>query len=355
MPSTRTTSGGARVILADEEEEQDAGTTIGLDWDQRDGHDLIVVGHGRIAKPKHSWLVAPEAVLSPADVDSLAAAVRDPQRCCANSPERINVATAAASSFDRYLYEPDPAVSLEIDDEHAYALVEALLIGERAATEDYRAWLRPAAQPHGCHIASVRFIDDSSRDENQLLQELHAFPLPPDERKKILAAYHVRPRYIDVRVESDGPMTVGTLLDAGRDVHALLHALRGGPLEATSAANLLRARRPHLLIDLAESEWFEAKRKPYQLDAPETRAATAAKIELAQDVARFANGHRAALLVIGLGTTRRDGSDVVDSVTPVTLRSLSPQRYRDVLDERIYPAVEGLTIEQVDLGVGRGC
>jgi hypothetical protein len=60
----------------------------------RADHDLLVVGHGRIVKPKHGCLVAPESVLSAADVDSLGAAARDPRRCCAEIPEHIYVATS---------------------------------------------------------------------------------------------------------------------------------------------------------------------------------------------------------------------------------------------------------------------
>lgn len=55
-------------------------------------HDLRVLGHGVINKPKHRCFGAPVAIVGAADVDSLAAAVRDPQRCCAELPELILVA-----------------------------------------------------------------------------------------------------------------------------------------------------------------------------------------------------------------------------------------------------------------------
>jgi hypothetical protein len=337
-------SGGALVILGLDEP----------DAEEKEGtHDLVVVGHGRIVKPKHGFLVAPQSVLGPADVESLGAAARDPRRCCADQPEHIDVAMADPRSFDEYLYEAD-TVSLEIDQKHVHAIVTMLLIGERAAAADYQAWLQPAAQAHSCRIASVRFIDDEGEDEVHQLQEFQEWQFPPGGLEEFLAAYRDRPRFVEVRVESARPMTVGSLLKAGRDVHALLLALRGGPLDVTSAANLLRAGRPHLLVGLQENDWFEVKSKPYELDAPNSRAETVAKIELAQAVARFANGDRAALLVIGLRSTRRDGSDVVDAVTPAKLTSLHSQRYRDVLDERIYPAVEGLAVHQVDLGTGKG-
>jgi hypothetical protein len=226
-------SDGALVLLAGDEDEG------GL-------HDLVVVGHGRIVKPKHRYLVAPESVLWPADVESLGAAARDPRRCCANQPEHINISTADPGSFDEYLYEADP-VSLEIDDEHVYALATMLLIGERAAAADYLAWLQPAAQMHSCRIASVRFTDEEGEDESRRIQEFQEWQFPSGELEEFIAAYRGRPRFVEVRVEPARPMTVGSLLTAGRDVHALLLALRGGPLDVTSAANLLRAGRPHLL------------------------------------------------------------------------------------------------------------
>jgi hypothetical protein len=254
-------SGGALVIL--EGDEPDA------DEEEGAGHDLVVVGHGRIVKPKHGILVAPESVLWPADVESLGTAARDPRRCCANDPEHINVSIGDPGSFDEYLYEADPVI-LEIDHEHVYAVAQVLLIGERAAAADYLTWLQPAAQMHGCRIASVRFIDGYGEDENRQVQEYKEFPVPTEHLAEILTDYLARPRYAEVRVEPDRPMTVGTLLTAGRDVHALLLALRGGPLDVTSAANLLRAGRPHLLVGLQESDWFEVKSQPYELDAPDS-------------------------------------------------------------------------------------
>jgi hypothetical protein len=176
--------GGALVILGRDEP----------DAEEKEGtHDLVVVGHGRIVKPKHGVLVAPESVLWPADVESLGAAARDQRRCCANQPEHIDITTGDPRSFDEYLYEADP-VTLEIDHKHVYALATMLLIGERAAAADYMAWLEPAAQTHGCRIASIRFTDDSGEDEDRQLQEIQEWPFPPEELEEFLAAYRDRPR-----------------------------------------------------------------------------------------------------------------------------------------------------------------
>jgi hypothetical protein len=60
------------------------------------------------------------------------------------------------------------------------------------------------------------------------------------------------------------------------------------------------------------------------------------------------------VLVIGLLSTKRDGVDVVESVQPASLSALSPERHRALIDERVYPAIEGLTIDRVDLGSNEG-
>ena len=83
-------------------------------------------------------------------------------------------------------------------------------------------------------------------------------------------------------------------------------------------------------------------------------AGTRAKIELAQDVARFANGTCDAMLVIGFDETRAAGSTQLGHVRPVPLSDLDIDRYRNAIDERVVPPVDGLTIERVDLGKGFG-
>jgi hypothetical protein len=319
------------------------------------GHDLVVVGHGRLAKPKHRSFVAPEAVVAAADIASLADAIRNPDRCCFQLPEMVCIALAEPTTFNEEMYEADP-VHLEIDDNSVFAVCGALLFGQRLAIAEYELALAAAAKAHDCRIASVRLLDqygDDDEAQEQRFKEYGQF-LPADELRTLRDAHRSAPRYAEVRVEAKTGSTVRTLLSAGRDVHALLQALRGGVLEATSTANLLRAGRPQLVVGLPESHWFEAKSTAYPIDPRNGQASEGAKIELAQDVARFANGDCAALLVIGLRTARQSGIDVVVAPSPVKLGTIQPQQYRDVIDARVYPSISGLTIEQIDLGNGKG-
>ena len=50
------------------------------------GHQLLVIGHGRIVAPKHEVFVVPEAVISTADIVSLHEALLDDRRCCGSLP-----------------------------------------------------------------------------------------------------------------------------------------------------------------------------------------------------------------------------------------------------------------------------
>jgi hypothetical protein len=93
-------------------------------------------------------------------------------------------------------------------------------------------------------------------------------------------------------------------INLGWDVLSLLSRVGDRDLTAESALDLLRAGRPDLLIGLVESPWLEAKSLAYDLSADHSR------IELAQDVARFANSDEAGLLVIGLRTRKKSGRDL---------------------------------------------
>jgi len=69
-----------------------------------------------------------------------------------------------------------------------------------------------------------------------------------------------------------------------------------------------------------------------------------AKIELAQDVARFANSDVDAVLVIGYRETG-GGDNEIGSLTPVADQYLNPTQIREVLDARIVPPLDGLVVE----------
>jgi hypothetical protein len=152
-----------------------------------------------------------------------------------------------------------------------------------------------------------------------------------------------------VRVLFDPPraITVAQLLKISDGLSSALDLIDLGGLTFDRALDLLLDGRAEALIGYPENEWLEVKAYPYPLDTD------AGKIELAQDVVRFANGNNAALLVIGLRTKRQNGVDIIDKVVPAPSIQLSAQRYRAVLNGRIYPPLVGLNIHTVPVAVGQ--
>jgi hypothetical protein len=101
----------------------------------------------------------------------------------------------------------------------------------------------------------------------------------------------------------------------------------------------LRSGRPDLLLGLYESGWLECKSQGYDLKVHSHR------IELAQDVARFANSERGGLLVLGLKTKKDSAGDRIVSVHPLpTPRTAS---YHKALDSLLFPPIEALNVEAV--------
>lgn len=346
-PAEGTNSGGARVELDwDEERIPEKGEANG-----RAGHRLVVVGHGEIVNQRKGPLVGPRETVGEADLESLVSATRDQRRCCSSLPEAIVLAPEEKELFDKELFEPLP-FHLEIGEDYVHVTMTVLTPQPVASKDDYRTLLRKATEPYGCRVESVRFTDGYGFEPEDIVA---LYPDdPPEEKVAILAQEHSRPRLVEVLVAPKGPMKAADLLAAGDDAHTLLTALCGRSVDSPhTAAKLIRAGLPHLLIGRPESEWLEVKSQPYNLDAPRPLA-TAQKFELAQDVARFANGDNDAVLIIGMSSTKIDGLDVVKSVRPAKLLTLSPERYQKIIDERVYPTIEGLKVERVDLGNDKG-
>ena len=93
----------------------------------------------------------------------------------------------------------------------------------------------------------------------------------------------------------------------------------------------------------------------YNIDAgPSKTAKDRHKIELAQDVARFANGETDAVLAIGYKEAKIADRIEISGVAPVKLARFNAAQYQAVLDERIVPPLVGLVVEQVEIGDGKG-
>jgi hypothetical protein len=98
--------------------------------------------------------------------------------------------------------------------------------------------------------------------------------------------------YLGVEVELVSEGRTGQYArDLGREVSALVGAVRGGPLNAAASVDIVRAGLADALVGQRETRWLDGKGEPYWLGDD------AANLEFAKDVAAFANTPVGGLIV----------------------------------------------------------
>jgi hypothetical protein len=339
-----TASGGA-IVIVDLDDDGYAESVGG--WS---GHQLLVVGHGRIVAPKHEVFVVPEAVISTADIASLHAAMLDDRRCCGSlpgKPEYIHIALENDPHFHARS-SPRDQVRLMVDADDVFVVIDTTTRREPPwSTAELARLLEPAAEPHGCAVAvtyTVDGLDPEAQDD---------MPLSPGEWEQWREGIRSEPHDIRIEVSAEGDSTMAPLLAAGRDVAALLVAYERGEIDVIGARHLIRAGKARLLAGLIESAWLEVKGGPYQLNAQGPVSVKSA-IELAQDVARFANGDCDAILLVGFKEKKYGKASRLDRLAPVPFADIDPERHRSVIDAHVVPPVDGLLVERIDMGSGQG-
>lgn len=343
---TSTASGGA-IVIVDLDDDGGYADSVG---GYGPGHQLHVVGYGRIVAPKHEVFVAPEGVISAADIASLHAAMLDDRRCCRSlpdEPEYIHIALEDDPHFHARS-SPRDRLRLKVDADGVVAVIRTTTRREPPwPAAELARLLTPAAEPHGCAVTVTYTVDGIDPDAPDDI------PFLPGEREEWRERIRLEPHEIRVTVSAQGDATVAPLLAAGRDAAALLIAYERGEVDVAGARHLVRAGKAHLMAGLSEDEWLDVKSSPYQINAQEP-ACTRSKIELAQDVARFANGDCDAILVIGFREKKEGKTTRLANLTPVPLSDVDPDQYRAVIDGRIIPPVDGLLVERIDMGNGQG-
>jgi hypothetical protein len=109
----------------------------------------------------------------------------------------------------------------------------------------------------------------------------------------------------------------------------------------------VQSGRADALLGKPESEVLDVKSMAYDLkNVDEARW----KLELAQDVAQFANAAMGGLLLLGYRTKRIDGLDIIQKITPVQHKDSRLQAYGDTLKSRVHPPISGLRIGSVPVG-----
>lgn len=305
--------------------------------------DIIVDGVGTVAREKFSALRATERVLAAADMNSLAAAIRNPDRYQFDLPDVIQI-VLGGEDHDPFLFPADE-VYISVDEQRISAAFDLMILpGTRLPDDDYRRLLQPSLAALGCRVAELEFAlwDGSLEKEADWIDWTD-----PDEISELLT----EARQLCVHVVGG---SVANIIRGARQARALLTAVADRPLNAQAAAQLVRAGLLETVVGLRESEWLEVKSDGYHLGAGSSADKARQKLELAQDVARFANGDTEAVLIVGYRTINApDVGEVIDKVTPVKVIETNAEQHQKVIDAHVYPTVESLRVDQVLLGEGR--
>ena len=306
----------------------------------RSRHLGIDKGSREIYRVKHGPLVAAESELRTANVGSLGRAI------AGNGFGTVLIVDRAAPPIDEGVLDIDARYHLDLRDEVLVAVVTERYSTQPPQTpEEFAGSLSRVAEAYGCRIVDVSFALPGGSTPEEMLADW-----PADEewavdfRAETIENLASRAHDVNVQVATENSRAVATLADGAAAISDFLKATRGGPLNAAGVLNLLRGGHFSLLIGEAESEYLEVKAAMHPIWVGGTPGEKA-KIELAQDVARFANGDVDAILVIGYRETSGRGNEI-GSLTPIGDRYLDIAQINEVLDARIVPPVDGLVIEK---------
>jgi hypothetical protein len=150
-----------------------------------------------------------------------------------------------------------------------------------------------------------------------------------------------------VQLEVDSRTSGDELLTIAREAAALSKATAGGGLSLARSADLVKGGLIRPLLGQPECAWLDGKVAPYRLTTvPE-------KLELAKDVAAFANAE-GGLIVVGVKTERGTDGDLLVDESRFPLELMGVQQCRDIVRDRVFPAVAGMDVGSRELEDGRG-
>ena len=142
--------------------------------------------------------------------------------------------------------------------------------------------------------------------------------------------------------------TLDQLYGIGESATTLFDAASTGQMTRETVADLILGGRPDLLIGSPEGAWLDVKSHHYDLTT------NLGKISLAESVSRFANSEEGGIVVIGMDTKRIPGGEIIRSVRPVPFDTATIRRYRQVIENRIFPFPDGLKIQTTETRAGHG-
>lgn len=195
------------------------------------------------------------------------------------------------------------------------------------------------------------YVDDDQELAN-LTRRLIA-PVLQRHRATMLAVEHNGshvgeppvPTMITIKPQIRG-RTLEQLYRMGRDIAAVVDAASGGEFTRRPTLDLLRAGNAAALIGQPEGHWLDVKKMLYDVGQ------LAGKISLAQAAARFANSD-GGIVIFGMGTRKAGSGEVIANLHPVPTDGHTVRRYRQALEQHLYPLPAGLEVEIVAASGGQ--
>ncbi len=315
--------------------------------------ELVIGPHlGDIQYVDHWYMVSLADHISQARLSSIAAAVQCGRQNSEVWPDRIYIHNGEGP-INHDLMDLDERTYLEINSSRISAYVEERY-GERPpiSRAAYREMVDSLASNYECHVLDIGYFDVSGtpiREDGTLPAGFVVEGIEEaDDEDYYAGMVHV----VGITLVADDlDELAGRLIDCGRAIHDYLAAIRGGPLDANKIMSVLRGGHTDVLIGMQESAYLEVKSSQYNLNAP-GQIAERQKIELSQDVARFANGDTDAIIVIGYMEEKSKTGSRISKCSPINLDAADLGQYRAILDSKVVPSITGLVIETVQIDPG---
>lgn len=314
-------------------------------------HASLTIGttESAIQYPKNDYAVSLAKHISRARLSGIAAAIRSNKANSDIWPERIYI-HKGDGPINEFLLDLDERTHLEIDDSRIFARVEERYPGRpKTSRVEYRDMLAKLARKYECQILDIEYHDICGYPIKEGVSEAEL-----DELDDNGNWYDDEVHIVDIQLSAyDEDSAAGRLIACGQAIHDYLTAIRGGKFDARMIVELLRGGHVNLISGNSEGPHLEVKSTIYNINAP-GHAGDRQKIELAQDISRFANGETNAILIMGYAEDRSNGISQVGQFVSVDLTKFDAAQYQSILDARIVPPVVGLTIEQVSTGGDSG-
>lgn len=193
------------------------------------------------------------------------------------------------------------------------------------------------------------FLDDYDEELQPNLVTQVLTPMLRRRRARLLAAwpdeyYAASPWLWHTRIGfHTRRRTLADLFEIGQDVLALMDAMASGQLTRATAADLVRGGHARVLVGQPEGQWLEVKSQHYDL------ATDGGQISLAQAVTRFCNAEVGGLVVVGMSAKRVPGGEEIRGLAPLPRDDRMIRRYQQIIEKRVFPPPDNLTIEAVDV------